>query len=193
MSCYFTKITTTKCQVFFFFLLNESILPTTITQMADHHCNSYIWTVLRKVHTAGFSSAVECDQIPGWDSITNGDLHHLGGGGQGGGGWEGREYNERIAMQVGRNVNTGHSFYPLIWQSLCLAYHLTKMSKFQTEWGLQRLYRINKQRGIIRLDRQGTQEQSPVWPTVTPPGQWVHTRCQECTALLPRCHQCHLV
>ena len=38
------------------------------------------------------------------------------------------------------------------------------------------LYRINKQREITALDRQGTQQQRPESPTVTPPGVRVNIR-----------------
>ena len=46
----------------------------------------------------------------------------------------------------------------------------------ETEWGLEPFCRINKQREIIALDRQGTQRQRPESPTATPPGMRVNTR-----------------
>ena len=36
---------------------------------------------------------------------------------------------------------------------------------------------MNKQREIITLERQGTQQQKPQSPTVTPPGMRVNTTC----------------
>ena len=48
--------------------------------------------------------------------------------------------------------------------------------KSDTEWGLERLCKIKKQREIIALDKQGTQQQRPESPTVTPPGVRVNTR-----------------
>ena len=38
-----------------------------------------------------------------------------------------------------------------------------------------RLCRIHKQRELIALHRQGTRQQRPQWPTVTPPGMRVNT------------------
>ena len=45
-------------------------------------------------------------------------------------------------------------------------------------------FRINKQREIIERDRQGTQQQRPESPTVTPPGIQGEAR-MSCTMLLP--------
>ena len=42
-----------------------------------------------------------------------------------------------------------------------------RIIKSETEIGLECLCRINKQRELVVLDRQGTQEQSPESPTVT--------------------------
>ena len=34
---------------------------------------------------------------------------------------------------------------------------------------------MNQQRGLTALNRQGTQQQRPEWPMVTPPGMTVNT------------------
>ena len=66
--------------------------------------------------------------------------------------------------------------YPFIPLSVTLRIFQSYSSVQQFSLKILFSYPINKQRGITALDRQGTQQQRPESPTVTPPGVRVNTR-----------------
>ena len=52
----------------------------------------------------------------------------------------------------------------------------TAIQKSETKWGLEPLCGINTRRELIVLNRQGTQQQRPELPMVSPSDKWVNAR-----------------